>query len=562
MIEELTPQIMMVSMVLIILTTAVFTLILSVLLLWRYRRSVSRAMAAVTGFDAGKSDFQPGIAAASTVRAEANETGGSKGESLYRRAIQARLYGALLLLAAVFAFAALFALAAQFVYPSRLGLAAFLLAAWIYFWPAILALRLMLPGSLRLWVFSVVVYFLVFALIGALAATVNNLPEYRFGGIFLDARSTVTPWGVARLWLIVNGLPTLLIWFCFNRRIRAVAPLLLALISTIITGMLVVYFSIFSTAGVDQFVSFSVALDIHVLWLVVAALSMALLVFGALGWMLIRAIAYAYRRGRVSDRMLLLDALLLLFANSYGMWLVFGGIGWFAMVPAGFIVYRLVLSLMTRMFKQTRTAAQGLTFLRVFSLGRRSDALLSEIAGYWRYLGSVQMITGPDVVNSTVQPHQFLDFLSGRLSSHFIRDTDSLAVSLAQRERAPDPDGRFRINNLFCHEDSWQPALSQLVRAGDVVLMDLRSFSAVNAGCIHELRLLVRQVPCSRFVLVVDATTDKKFLRAILSEAWQQLQPEAPNLARAPEEVAMYRYEGGDAQLRQMTAYLCHAAFA
>ena len=92
------------------------------------------------------------------------------------------------------------------------------------------------------------------------------------------------------------------------------------------------------------------------------------------------------------------------------------------------------------------------------------------------------MITGPDVALSTVQPHQFLDFLSGKLTRHFVRDQASLERSLAERDRAQDPDGRFRINNFFCHADSWQSALPRLVEDGDAVLMDLRSFSATNTG--------------------------------------------------------------------------------
>jgi len=68
-------------------------------------------------------------------------------------------------------------------------------------------------------------------------------------------------------------------------------------------------------------------------------------------------------------------------------------------------------------------------------------------------------ITGPDVALSTVQPHQFLDFLSRKLDRNFVRDQASLERSLAERDHARDPDGRFRINTFFCHADSWRAAL-------------------------------------------------------------------------------------------------------
>ena len=184
---------------------------------------------------------------------------------------------------------------------------------------------------------------------------------------------------------------------------------------------------------------------------------------------------------------MLLDALWLLFATWYAMWLLFGGLVWAATAPVGLLTFKLVLATGRRLGTPPVRVTRDLTFLRVFSLGRRSDALLDSVAKHWRHIGSVQMITGPDVALSTVQPHQFLDFLSRKLGRHFVRNQASLTRSLAERDRVRDPDGRFRINNFFCHANSWQAAVPRLVENGEAVLMDLRSFSATNAGCIREV---------------------------------------------------------------------------
>ena len=45
-------------------------------------------------------------------------------------------------------------------------------------------------------------------------------------------------------------------------------------------------------------------------------------------------------------------------------------------------------------------APRGLTFLRVFSLGTLSNALLESIGKHWRSIGSIQLITGPDVAHT------------------------------------------------------------------------------------------------------------------------------------------------------------------
>jgi hypothetical protein len=560
MIEELTPQVTMTSMLLITITASILTFLLSALLLWRYRRSVTLAMTSTGGFDARTSGGLVEEFPQSSGQKTDEKGIRSYVNGLYRQAIRAPWLSAMRVVVSGLAFALVFAVAAQFVYPSGLALPGFLIAVWIYTWPILLALPLIVPGSMRLWVTFMGAYFLVFLLLGVLAATITNLPEYRFGAVTLPARSSVTPWGMVRLWLRVNAAPTLLVWFCFNRWIRAVAPLVLAFVTTAIAGTLVAVLALFSGSGVDTVVALSVSLDLHVYWFVLATYALSLSGFAAIGWVLTRWIARSYRRGGLSDQSLMLDALWLLFASIYSMWLVWGGLVWIATAPVAFLVYRSTLKVVARIHGSRSNAVSGLIFLRVFSLGRRSDVLLDAVARYWRHLGSVQMITGPDVARSTVQPHQFLDFLSGKLTGHFVSDHASLTRSLAERDRSPDPDSRFRINNFFCHEDSWRTVLLELVKAGDIVLMDLRSFSAANAGCIHELCLLVREVPLSRCLLVVDSTTDEAFLEYTIQEALEALPPCAPNRGRSPGDMIIYRFVPGTVMLRRLVRRLCDAA--
>ena len=104
----------------------------------------------------------------------------------------------------------------------------------------------------------------------------------------------------------------------------------------------------------------------------------------------------------------------------------------------------------------------------------------------WRYIGSVGLIAGDDLALSTVAPHRFLDFVSGRLARLFIDSDSSLVRSIAAFDDRRDVDGRFRINDFFCHADTWQAVLRRLIARTDVVLMDLRNFSSGNAGCAFE----------------------------------------------------------------------------
>jgi hypothetical protein len=131
---------------------------------------------------------------------------------------------------------------------------------------------------------------------------------------------------------------------------------------------------------------------------------------------------------------------------------------------------------------------------------------------------------------------------------------------MAEREHTADPDGRFRINNFFCHADSWQSVLPRLVQDGDTVLMDLRNFSAASTGCLHELHYLLQEVPISRCLLVVDDTTDKSFLKHTLQDEWGRLPPGSPNRSHPLEHTALYHLGTGSAPLRRLMRRLCDAA--
>ena len=558
MIVELTPQIVTSSLVLIILSAPTLTLLLSAVLLWRYRRAIIRAMDATARGHVALATSDP----VRPSRDGRSRPGEANADRLYRLAVGGPWENALRQGVAGLAFALVFAVAARFVYPIRNDWVGFLVGVWIYLWPVVLALPLIVRGRVRLWVGWTAGYVVVYTLLGVVAASIPDIPAFTFGGVEIPARSGVTPRGMLILWLSVNAAPTFLVLVCFNRRVRAVAPLVLALVTTAISGTWVVLLTMFSSRGADATVSVAVATAVSVYWLVLGTVVLALAIFGAAGWALARWIGRAYRRRGVSDQSLLLDGLWLLFASFYTMWLALGGLRWTATAPAAFLAYKLVLAAGRRLRPATAQVGPGLTFLRVFSLGRRSDVLFEAMTRSWRHVGRVQLITGPDVALTTVQPHQFLDYLSGRLARHFVRDEVTLEERLAERERGPDPDGRFRISNFFCHADTWEAALRRLVDEGDAVLMDLRSFSRTNRGCTHELQHLVQHVSVDRWVLIVDTTTDRPLLERTVQDAWTELPDASPNARRSPAEMTVIPFEPDPAAWRGLLRRLCAVGLA
>ena len=561
MIEELTPRVLMSMMILVIVVVPTLTLLLSTVLLYRYRRAVRRAMDVTSGFHDPTLVRETAINSRPVDDVVTERNGKSDAGDVCRGVFRTPWRNALRYLIAGLVFALVMALAAHQVYPSSLGVPGFgvpgfLIAVWIYLWPAFLAMALIMPGHWWRWALGFLGYCAVYGLLSLWASTNLNLPEYRFGAAVVPARSTVTPEAMIRMWLAVDGVPTLLMLLCFNRWLRAISTLVLALVTAAISGLMAVYLALFSPRGVDVAVAVATGLNIPIQWLLLTIFLGSLIGFGALGWVLVRWIARAYQRGRLSDQSLLLDALWVLFASTYSMWLVRGGVAWVATGPLAFVAFKLSWWLAAGLSTRALQRPVGLTFLRVFSLGRRSEALLEGVAKYWRHVGSIQLITGPDLATSTVQPHQFLDFLGGKLTHHFVGDRTSLERSLAERDGGANPDGRFRINNFFCHADSWKAVLPRLVKEGDAVLMDLRSFKAENAGCTHELRHLVAKVPFRRCLLVVDSTTSQGFLDEILASASADLQPGSPNFARPLEELRRFSIGSGTAETRALVQRL------
>ena len=145
----------------------------------------------------------------------------------------------------------------------------------------------------------------------------------------------------------------------------------------------------------------------------------------------------------------------------------------------------------------------------------------------------MSLISGPDLVTTVVEPDEFLDFVGGRLSRQFVQGVADLERRLAGLDTEPDPDGRYRVNEFFCHADTWQMTMRALASRSDVIVMDLRSFSPANQGCQYELEQLIDIVDLARVVLIVDETTDRGFLEDTLQELWLGVDADSPNLVAA-----------------------------
>ena len=390
---------------------------------------------------------------------------------------------------------------------------------WTNLWPLVPTLAALLvldrPMALRV----VFLYFLA----GAIGIALFTASGQLLRGTLNSAPVTNIFWAVVSL-VWAATIPFLVIVLTGWRRVRAVLPVALA--GTLLFGFGSLLFrELFTRAlNIDAFRSaFLSGAVLSSIETVQYALFMLLsLPVGWLAWRLLTVLAGAFANKRFSDIQLVVDCWWAIVAaevtatslsTAHGFAGIAGGVGAFA-------AYRLAVAALLRSDRLPHQAPR-LLLLRVFGYQARTESLFDRVAQTWRLRGPVQLIAGVDLAMRTADPGDMLALLDGRLAEAYVRTPQEVSERLARLDLRPDPDGRFRINEVYCHDNTWRRTLEALLDGTDKVLMDLRSFSAQNAGCRFELEQIVRRVPTDAIVLVCDKTTDLPLLRQILSDSWE-----------------------------------------
>jgi hypothetical protein len=269
-------------------------------------------------------------------------------------------------------------------------------------------------------------------------------------------------------------------------------------------------------------------------WAIAAgALAVLLPLSGFAAWRMLLRLARRYGEKRFSELQLALGAywgLITAFAVGAVLFLSFeektkAVMEWFAL---GILLLWLLWRWLQRgaLWLARRRAPPPigpLLLLRVFKPSQRAEAFTERFLAHWRFAAPVWMIAGPDLAGAFMEPDEFFAYLRRRLHERFIAEPSQVADRLAALDDARDPDGRFRVNELFCADTTWQPVVLTLIERAGVVLLDLREYTRQRAGTRFELVELLRRAPLRKVLVIVAASDDAAQVRAEITSIWDEV---------------------------------------
>jgi hypothetical protein len=317
------------------------------------------------------------------------------------------------------------------------------------------------------------------------------------------------------------GLPLVVVTtLCLGGATRAVGPWLAPLLAMFCAS------SMLGVAMLNALVSARSPLTSWLFnWL---SASSVIALFVLLPWLLVwwparaigRWLARAYHERRLSELFYLFTAVWVIALIGPALGASFD-LGWGALMYFAALLWIPIGAALMRRASQPQGNERPPTLLvlRVFQQDTNVQDLFDRVIERWRLTGNTVLIAGTDLLERTTDVEDIFTFIDGRLGARFIHSPADVPRRLADFDWQPDVEGRYRVNECYCHDATWQRALAELIHVSDVVLMDLRNFVEQNRGCLHELQVLASTSGLHRVVVLINDQTQLTPAQAAVAKA-------------------------------------------
>lgn len=202
----------------------------------------------------------------------------------------------------------------------------------------------------------------------------------------------------------------------------------------------------------------------------------------------------------------------------------------------------------------------AMLLLRVFKPSARSEDFMDRFLARWRFVAPVWMIAGPDLAGAYMEPDEFFSFMDRSLATRFITQPAQVPARLAELDNARDPDGRFRVNDLYCANTTWKTTVLAMIERAGVIVLDLREYTRQRAGTRFELRELLARAPLSKVVVLTDERDDVAALQGEIDTLWQELSNAGQARTQAGDVAVVTLGPDSDRQLRGLVDAVAEAA--
>src|SRR4029453_3526475 len=121
-----------------------------------------------------------------------------------------------------------------------------------------------------------------------------------------------------------------------------------------------------------------------------------------------------------------------------------------------------------------------------------------------------------------------------------------------------DPDGRLRINELFCSNSTWQATVLALLERAAVGMLDLGGYPAGPAGARAtgcESFQIINGAPIEKGIVLIGVGDDEQAVVAELRTAWNAMHEASPNRRATATSIRVLRmHTGRRAEIRGLFA--------